>query len=843
VTIDRKKSVPSRGKKGAAVRILTALLASTTASVAVAAPPGKAEEPDDLVVTGKRGSVVTDIQPLAIFDQSMIEAVGAPSMADLLTIIAPMTRSADGQPSIFLLNGQRVSGYEEIGSLPPEAVEKFELLPEQAALRFGYPPTRRVLNVITKAKFKMVEAKVSGGMSTEGGGGNRGTNLALTRIARPRRLTLTGEYRHSDPLRQSRRHVLPDPANLYDPIGNIVGTTGGEIDPALSAAVGHPVLVAAVPADPVLRSQLPAYLAGADRPRVFDLGRYRTLVSRTDAFKGSAVLATPIGKTVTGSFSLSGERSVDHSLQGLPAVPILLPAANPHSPFARDVLLNRYIGDDPKHARNVTTTLNAGGALRGNLGGWFWDLTATLDSKDARGRDEIGLDVAAINQAVAGGADPFGPLSAARVSQQAHTITRKGEVKAVANGVAFRLPTGEVRATLTAMANRATSHTVAHSYVDTDISIGSTLAEAGGSIDLPLASRDHGVLPFMGEVSANLSGTVRHVQGFGNLTDSNEGLTWAPFKGLQWIASIKRSQTAPDMEKRALPRAQGFNVPYFDFLTGQSVFVTVISGGNPDLLAEHKTVRSLAMNLKPWAKRQLTLSATYSDTITHNAIGQLGIATAAGEAAFPDQFVRDASGRLTTVFIQPVNFYRQHQRTLNPQLMDQGPLGKKPAPKPGVPPAQPIYAYGGMGAFLILSDELQLRPGQPRLDLLGGQTINGVGETRTVLYWFGGFSHKGSGANLNAQWFSPMHVRQGTPQTDLDYAPRFTFGGSLFTSVNQWVPKAKWAKGMQVTLDVTNLFNSKWRVRDATGATPYAFQPANFDALGRTLKLTLRKLF
>jgi len=829
---------------GAAIRVMTALSAGTATTFgANAAAPDGDKKGDDLVVTGKRGSVVTDIQPVATFDQAMIEAIGAPSMADLLRVIEPMTRSADGQPSIFLLNGQRVTGYEEIGSLPPEAVEKFELLPEQAALRFGYPPTRRVLNVITKAKFKTVEMKVNGGMSTDGGGGNRGANVALTRIARPRRLTLTGEYRHSDPLRQSRRNVLPDPANLYDPIGNIVGAAGGEIDPALSAAVGHAVLIAAVPLDPARRTQLPAYLAGADRPHVFDLGRYRTLVSRTDAFKGSAVLATPIGKTVTGSFSLSGERSVDHSLQGLPAVSILLPAANPHSPFARDVLLYRYIGDDPKHARNVTTTFNAGGALRGNLGGWFWDLTGTLDSKDVRGRDEIGLDVTAINQAVAGGADPFGPLSAARVSQQAHAITRKGEVKAVTNGVAVRLPTGEARATLTAMANRATSHTVAHSYVDTDISIGSTLAEAGGSVDVPLASREHGVLPLLGEVSANLSGTVRHVQGFGNLTDTNYGLTWAPFKGLQWIVSLKRSQTAPDMEKRALPRTQGFNVPYFDFLTGQSVFVTVISGGNPDLLAEHKTVRSLAMNLKPWAKKNPTLTATYNDTITHNATGQLGIATAAGEAAFPDQFIRDASGRLTTVFIQPVNFYRQHQRTFNTQLIEQGPLGKSSPPKPGKPPAQPAYAYGGMGAFLILSDELQLRAGQPRLDLLGGETINGVGEMPTVLYWFGGISHKGSGANLNAQWFSPMHVRQGTPQTDLDYAPRFTFGASLFTSVDHWVPKAKWAKGMQVTLDVANLFNSKWRVRDATGATPYAFQSANFDALGRTVKLTVRKLF
>jgi hypothetical protein len=836
-------SVPQRVRRvasaGRAILFATCIAGSPGAQ---AAPPDE-NGADEVVVNGARGSVVADIQPVATFDSKFVESLGAPSMGDLLRILEPMTRSADGKPPIFLLNGQRTSGYEEIGSLPPEAIEKFELLPEQAALRFGYPPTQRVLNVITKARFRTVEVKANGGTSTEGGGGSRGTNLALTRIARPRRLTLTGEYRHSDPLRQSRRHVLPDPANLYDPIGNVAGAAGGEIDPALSAAAGHPVAIAAVPADPTSRDQLSAYLAGADHPRVFDLGRYRTLVSRTDAFKGSAVLATPIGKTVSGSFSLSGERSTDHSLQGLPAVPILVPASNPHSPFSRDVLLYRYIGDDPKHARSVTTTINAGGALRGNLGGWYWDLTATLFSKDVSAHDEVGLDVAAIGRAVADGADPFGPLTAGRLTQQSHSISRKGEVKAVATGVVVELPAGEVRATATAMANRATSHTIARSYVDTDIAIASTLAEGGASIDVPLASREHHSLPFMGEISANLSGTVRHVEGFGTLTDTNYGLTWAPLKGLQWIASVKRTQTAPDMEKRSLPRTQSFNTPYFDFLTGQSVFVTLISGGNPDLLAEHKIVRSLAMNLQPWAKRQLTLSVDYHDTITRNVTGQLNIATAAGEAAFPDQFVRDANGHLTTVFIQPVNFYRQHQRAFDFQLMEQGQLGKASPPKPGVPPRQRPYAYVGVGAWHVLSDELQLRAGQPRLDLLGGQTINGVGETPTVLYGWGGLNYMGIGGNLNAQWFSPMHVRQGTPQTDLDFASRFTLAVSLFTTVHHWTPEVKWTKGMQVTFDVTNLLNAKWRVRDATGATPYAFQPANFDALGRTVKLTLRKLF
>jgi len=46
-----------------------------------------------------------------------------------------------------------------------------------------------------------------------------------------------------------------------------------------------------------------------------------------------------------------------------------------------------------------------------------------------------------------------------------------------------------------------------------------------------------------------------------------------------------------------------------------------------------------------------------------------------------------------------------------------------------------------------------------------------------------------------------------------------------------------------VTLAVDNLFNQRQDVRDAAGNTPVAYQPAYLDPMGRTVKLTIRKLF
>ena len=52
-----------------------------------------------------------------------------------------------------------------------------------------------------------------------------------------------------------------------------------------------------------------------------------------------------------------------------------------------------------------------------------------------------------------------------------------------------------------------------------------------------------------------------------------------------------------------------------------------------------------------------------------------------------------------------------------------------------------------------------------------------------------------------------------------------------------------WVRGMRVSLSVTNLFNQRQRVTDQTGEVPIGFQPAYLDPLGRTVRLSVRKLF
>ncbi|MGA1797986.1 hypothetical protein VH567_04310 [Sphingomonas sp. 4RDLI-65] len=191
-------------------------------------PPAATDTPDlsdvpELVIFGDRRSIVTDVDPLATFDIAAIAATGATTIAEFLRAIRGVTQSADGSDPIFLLNGQRTSGYQDIGTLPPEAIEKVEVLPEPVALRFGYPPTRRVLNFITKRRFRQTELRGAGGIATRGAGSTRTANLGLTRLHDDSRLTAAIEYRHTDAIFQSDRAIALDPAILFDGVGNVTG--------------------------------------------------------------------------------------------------------------------------------------------------------------------------------------------------------------------------------------------------------------------------------------------------------------------------------------------------------------------------------------------------------------------------------------------------------------------------------------------------------------------------------------------------------------------------------------------------------------------------------------------
>ncbi|WP_116091192.1 TonB-dependent receptor [Sphingomonas crusticola] len=832
------------------------LLAAGTAPTADTARVPDQTEPSpsaEVVVTGRRGSAVTDIAPLATLDADTIAATGASSMAELLRAIRSVTTAADGSPPIYLLNGQRVSGYDEIGTLPPEALEKTEVLPEPAALKFGYPPTRRVVNFITKRRFRTIETSLSAGASTDGGAGNATVHGALTRLRNKSRLTLSTDYSHTDGLRASQRPIVADPEVPFDAIGNVGGIGGGEIDPLLTGLAGTVVTRAPVPGAVAQRSDLAAYAAGAGTLRPFEPGRLRSLTATNDTLKGNAILSGPISRSVAGTISLSAERSIERGLAGPARAVLTIPGGNPFSPFDRDVLLYRSLTEaDPLRQHQVKTTLHAGGTLRGAIRGWQWDVTGAYDQQEANARNGRSVDLAAANAAIAAGANPFLPLDpsllGARLIDRLHSLVTTANSKAVVTGSPLLLPAGKATLTASAEAERATADATTRGSDPYRASLGRNRAEGSLAIDLPITSKQAGILPFVGDLSINASANARAVTGYGTLHDTTYGASWSPLAGVQLLATAKQSQAAPDMAARSNPVTRGDNASILDYATGRTLIATIVSGGNPDLAPERRRVRSLALTIKPFAKSELRLSATFEATRVRDAVATVYALTPFTRATLPNLFVTDAKGQLTAVIFRPINIDRTWTKTLNLQLNASGQIGATPRPpKAGEANPKPVeraFYYSGIGAYLTLENRLRLMPGTPTLDIIEGGTITGGGSPHAVIYSWGGIGYRGLGAKFDAQWVGSSRVRGDAPAADLRFLAQPNLDVGIYIWPRMLIPHAPaWMQKLKFSLDVADALNSRQRVRDGNGRVPSRFQAALLTPVGRTLKFTIRKLF
>lgn len=808
------------------------------------APPPDADS--EIVVTARHGEVVTALQPLATFDASAIGATGATSIGEFLQSVRGATQSADGQDPIFLLNGQRVSGYAEIGSLPPEAIEKVEVLPEPVALRYGYPPTRRVVNFITKRRFRQVALKPGIGTATDGGASSASGHADLTRLHGDGRLTLALDAQHTDALRQSRRTVRPDPDVPFDAIGNVTGLGGGPIDPALSGLAGTPVTIAPVPHG---APTLAGFAAGANQPRRFDPSPFRDLAQASDTLHGETVIAGRIGGTLAASLTLTAEHKRERGLLGPANATLAVPAGNPFSPFASTVLLNRYLVEAaPLRQRNEATTLHAGGLLRGAWRGWQWDLTGTIDRQRRISDMERAIDLAPAKAAIAAGADPFVPLAPAlvanRLADHSVQVTSGAGAKLLASNQPFALPAGKATFTATAEVERTDSEGRTRGFSQYATAFGRSRVEGQVALDLPLASRSRNVLPWLGDLSINGSLALRSVGGFGTLFDSTAGLSWTPIAGVQFLVQRKRSEAAPTPEQLATPLAVTPQVSIFDFATGRATLVTLRVGGNPALAAERRTVQSVGVSLKPLASSALRIAASYEWTAIANGIDTVYTRSRATQAALPDLFVAGPDGALDSIAYRPINLYRERRQALVLTLNGYGMIGRThPAPGPGKKPPPRANVYGGIGPTLLIEDRVTLRPGTAPLDLLAGDTLSSWVKPRLAGYGYGGVGYRGSSAAFDFYCTGSARIQGGVAASTLAFAPMCKINGSVTLNPHALFLRQGWSRNLTFKLETANLTNTRQRVRAADGSIPYRYQRDLLDPIGRTVRLSLRKRF
>jgi hypothetical protein len=154
-----------------------------------------------------RGSVIGDIKPELTFNGGDIRALGVSSINDLLTELGPQLASTRGGSPVILLEGRRVSSFREIATIPAEAIQRAEVLPEEVALKYGYSANQKVLNIVLRRRFKSITVEGKDKFTTDGGANNPEIELGLLTIRRNGRLNLNLDYENTAALAESQRGI------------------------------------------------------------------------------------------------------------------------------------------------------------------------------------------------------------------------------------------------------------------------------------------------------------------------------------------------------------------------------------------------------------------------------------------------------------------------------------------------------------------------------------------------------------------------------------------------------------------------------------------------------------
>ncbi len=801
------------------------------------------QAPDRIVVSGvSRGRTIGEVPPDVTFDAADIGALGVTDLAGLLEAIAPETASGGGGDPVVLLNGVRIASFREIRDYPSEAVERVEVLPEEAALSYGYAADRRVVNIVLRERFEAFTLLGEVELRTEGAGEEYETRDSYVRVRGDKRWNLSGRFQETRPILESDRDVVAE-RNLYSLAGNVAASEGfAEIDPQLSALAGTAVQTASVPASagpPALADFLP----GANAPSTTSQAAYKTLVSqRTDAELSGAYNQT-LGVASQVGVSAALDYFETESLLGLRRLEVELPAGSAYSPFSQSVRVSRLIDALGPRRRN-TDQLSAelGMNVSHVTDDWIWTGAGKIQQRTRNTSTERTLSNQTLQTAVTAGANPFGDVTSylSIGNDLSRSESTDVDLTINVNGDLFEAPAGDVTASFTA----GYDHSNRASYsrrggVEESVTLARDLFRVRSSLDIPVVARWMDV-PLVERLNFNVNLQIEELSDFGDLTAYGGGVNWTPVNKVRLYASYSAHEGAPSASQLGDPTTENPEQRIFDYLNGETVLATRIDGGNPDLSANSREIVKIGARLEPFDDVDLTLRADYTDNEVSNPVRSFPDPTPEIEAAFPGRFLRDQDGRLVAFDNRPINLERSDNRELRIALRYTGDLGG------GDGPATKFYA--SLNQLLRLEDRLIIEGGLAPVDYLNGAAAGSQGgRPESEINLSTGLSRGGRGARLDLDWRGATRVDTGAAQSQtLEFSDLATLRAQAFYSFDEasGVPEQlSWLTGSRVSLTVHNLFDEKLQVSDAQGVTPVRYQQDLLDPVGRTIEVQFRKQF
>lgn len=820
-------SVPPHGRAPAGLILRLLAGAASLALMSGAAQAQTAEHDEDteveeFVVSGTRtlpGAVIGDIAPELSISPREIRAYGAGTVTELLDALAPQTTSGQGGGGrpVVLINGARTSGFSEIRDLPTEAIARVDILPEEVSLKYGYPAEQKVVNIVLRQRFRAWLAEGIGSTPTQSGGGQSlAAHGGLLKIEKGRRLTLDAKVTEAEPILESERDVVD-----------------GE-------------------------------------------GAFRTLAPGSTDVTLNAVLAQPLGRGVQGTVNGTFQSTDTQARLG-------------QSSATGEPLIRNSLVEDGRMA----------GVLSGAYAGWQWSATAEAARNVSKSNTDRALaDLAYTDwtRAVTTSAQTdlvlnraFGSLPAGQISS---TLTARAST--------MELESDALRAGLSQSSDLTRNIGQLQASFDVPITragegLGETIGKVSGNLNLGIQNlSDFGDLATLGgglnwtpvkplRVMASFTRTDQAptMNQLGDPVTATPGVRVFDFERGETVEVIRVTGGSPDLEggqrdvlklgfsyKPFEKTNLNFQANYVATRTDDAVVAfpsasTQVEDAFPERFRRDADgvlvqIDARPVNFARQSRDELRWGFTYSrpvgPTPTPEQISAMRRArseAAAGQATTPGQPPREG----------------------------QAPTGERPPGEGGGPPPPSSGpgpggfsggpggggrggGGGGFGGFggggprggvfqvglyhtVAFRDEVLIRPGLPVLDLLdGGALGNGGGSPRHQIDLQTNYTRAGLGVAMNAKWQSATHVDGGTEAENLEFEDFATVNLRLFADLGQQpiARQYKWLRGARATLSINNVFDSRQEVRTPGGLTPISYQPDLMDPVGRSVKLTVRKL-
>lgn len=526
-----------------------------------------------------------------------------------------------------------------------------------------------------------------------------------------------------------------------------------------------------------------------------------------------------------------------------------------------------YIRDHPGYEaatlRPATDAATANFSMTRALGDWSSSLGANARTQTTRFTSMAGGQAVEIRQEtshlnltgglggdVLGWATRFGLNGIIlNIEQDGPTQFRSRSLSGVADFSANRavidLPAGPMRMSVSGLYSGSETSTETE---PAKTRLSAQTLDLRGSLTIPLSQSasapQQGAGLNWGDAVLTVGGALAGLTGdAGRGNTLNVGFSWSPLRTLGFTGQWSRSTDNPTSGMRIAPVYTGPPRTVFDFLTGESVEVSPILGGNPDLEAQTSQTLSIDATVGPFTRWNVQGRLGFNRARSTDGFGVVPELTPAVEAAFPERFIRDVNGRLVSIDQRMINIGSTLSETLTSGLNFSIPIQE------GTPARRGASMQVGLNHTWQLTNIATLRAGLPQLDLLAG---DGGGGPRHQISVNADGRYGQWGFNAAARWRSASRIRRdqgrdgpddlrlsGLTTIDLKLSYLFEAGaapGGEGAARRRGDP-------LRLELGIDNLFDARPEASLGDGRPAPGYGRDDQDPLGRTVRISLSRRF